>query len=342
MRSPRPGFSARAQVAPWLVFLVGVSACSTTHRTPAHEPAPTPAPSTTPDVTPTAPRDAAADADPWQGASLLDRARARVGASVAVAWPGAGGFNDVTAWAGVSRTPSSRPTDRVIAWYRERDENSGGSAREYPVGPFAPTALATLDVNGDGRVELLAFGERAPVQDGAGGSVMVFDLAAERDQAEHLASASAALDGAHSVDEVRARLPLSNGLALADLASATALSVLGRLSFSSPAQLRAVMVPAGTELCTVATSNGRTTQRQCRRLTARTPDATLLRDLRGPIENAFALGVLTLSCEANARGETCTAQHAAGGQRVDFSFTGTGAARRLARVTSTEDLNAGE
>jgi hypothetical protein len=336
-------FSVVAAAAPWLSLLTSVSACSGSRAPDAAAPAAAVAPAggeRAADVPAAA--DAADPSGGWAGAPLLDRARARVGASVAVVWPGAGGFDDVVAFAGVSRRAHARAQDRVVSWFREGDVAPPPDAREYPVGPFAPTALATLDVNGDGRAELLAFGEGAGVQGGAAGSVLVFDLPPERDQALHLIAASAALDGARDVDQARARLPLSRGLGLDDIGTSSVVSLLGRLSFATAAQLRAVLAPGGVDVCALSASRGRTIGRQCRRLTGRATDAVLLRDVRQEIENAFADSVLDFTCESTARGDVCRARHAAGGQLQEFTFSGVGAARRLARVQSTDFPDAGE
>jgi hypothetical protein len=338
MRTHRRSFSVAAAV-PWLAFLTSVSACSGSRAPDATAPTPV-----------VAPADAGAPASPdggdpsggWRGAPLLDRARARVGASVAAAWPGAGGFDDVIAYAGVSRRAGAREQDRVVSWYREGDAAPPPNAREYPVGPFAPTALATLDVNGDGRADLLAFGDGAPVHDGAAGSALAFDLPPERDQAIRLAAASAALDGARDVDQARARLPLARGLAPEDVGTSTALSLLGRLTFASAAQVRALLAPGGVEVCDLSQPRGRAASRRCRRLTARATDDALLRDVRREVEDAFADSVLQFTCESTARGDVCRAQHAAGGQLQEFVFRGAGPARRLARVQSTDFPDAGE
>ncbi|MFO0602486.1 MAG: hypothetical protein U0324_04890 [Polyangiales bacterium] len=337
-------FSILAAFAPCLCALAGVSACSGSRAPDAATPAVTTPTGgeRVPDAATSADVAVAADGDGWAGAPLLDRARARVGASVAVAWPGAGGFDDVIAYAGVSRRPGSRPQDRVVSWYREGGASPAPTDNEYPVGPFAPTALAALDVNADGRADLLAFGDGAPVQDGVTGTVLAFELPPDRDQPLPLTALSAALDGAHDPDQVRARLPVTRGLAVDDIGTSTALSLLGRLSFSSPAQLRAAMASGGVEVCDLTASGGRVTARRCRRLTERTADAVLLRDVRAEIENAFTNSVLTFTCGAGAGGDVCTVQHAAGGQRQEFAFAGAGAARRLARVHSTDFPDAGE
>jgi hypothetical protein len=119
-------------------------------------------------------------------------------------------------------------------------------------------------------------------------------------------------------------------------------SLLGRLSFATAAQLRAVLAPGGVDVCALSASRGRTIGRQCRRLTGRATDAVLLRDVRQEIENAFADSVLDFTCESTARGDVCRARHAAGGQLQEFTFSGVGAARRLARVQSTDFPDAGE
>lgn len=320
---------------------MSVSACTGARASrPRDEPMPAAAPA---DSGTSASRDGGvADADPWQGASLIDRARARVGASSAVAWPGAGGFDDAVAFAGVSRVSASGAQNRVVSWYRQSEPEPTATAREYPVGSFAPTALDTLDVDGDGRPELLAFGDGATVQDGVTGTVLLFDLPAGRDQALKRIAESAALDGARDVAQVRARLPLSNGLAIADIGASSTLSVLGRLAFSSPAQLRAALAAGGAEVCAISREHGRTVGRQCHRLTTRATDAALRSEVRQRIENAFTESVLTFTCDTSARGETCHAQHAAGGQLDEFTFTGAGPARRLARVDTTDNLDAGE
>ena len=64
--------------------------------------------------------------------------------------------------------------------------------------------------------------------------------------------------------------------------------------------------------------------------------------MRHRIENAFSESVLSLTCDASPRGEACHAQHGAGGQLDEFTFTGAGPARRLARVDTTDNLDAGE
>lgn len=298
-----------------------------------------PAASSVPDVVEVA--DVVATAEPVPE-TLVDRANARLGrrgtATLAVEWPGAGGFDDVLALdAMVLSTPNDARRMHGLAWLRLGGEVTGdGAPMAFPIENNEVDSLATLDLNGDGRHELLVFlrrGDLAPA-----GSVAAFDLPAGRGQPLLMGRESAVLDGAHSLDDVRARMPVTRGVTPADITEqATLTSVLGRMAFATQAQLAAVS-SARFEVCRVEYDHHRSRAMppRCRRVPLATlPAVRFTHDVARLLEGALdPMTVMGWECPSRPSGDCRSVR--SGGYITDFTFEGTGAQRRLRRITETD------
>ncbi|MEZ4408588.1 MAG: hypothetical protein R3A52_19245 [Polyangiales bacterium] len=270
-------------------------------------------------------------------ASLVELASARVaGGSVMAAspWPGAAGFDDVVAVAGVTSADPTGRAERVVTWFRRSERGAISRQRNYPLPNDAEvSSLISVDVTGDGHPELIAFLTRGTVT--TSNTLQVFALPADGSgQPLALSRESAALDGAHAEAEVAARLPLSRGLSVDDVATSTTASLVGRLSYASPEQWGALASAAGIERCTDGAGNGG--RRRCTRSTpAQVARPATHEPLRGALEDALEpLSLMTFECsdEAPVR---CAAGRVGGHQTV-VEFDGAGPTRRLRRIIEVD------
>jgi hypothetical protein len=277
-------------------------------------------PPVTPDPQPTPPEPAKPSAEQHlPGYSIL----------ASTPWPGASGFDDVLAV--IAQPPGvSNPTQRVLTWYRTSDTAPAPRSHEYPLGPVEVTSLVAFDVNGDGRNELVVF-----ARDGAhvAKTLEVFELPPDRYQPLDLTREAAALDGAGDAEAVRKLLPLTRGLPKDDIASATPTALIGRASFASLEQFRALIGPKGLELCNDVAQNYQNSQRKCRRLGAKQITAKIFdTDIKHLFENALeSTLILAFECGDNS----CIVGQPSGYEK-QFEFSGTGAARRLTRIIEVD------
>lgn len=256
------------------------------------------------------------------------------GAVMAVApWPGAAGFDDVVAVAGTTSPGPSGRAERVFTWFRQSEAGPISSQRNYPLPhEIAVSSLAALDVTGDGRPEALAFFERGTVTTSE--TVQVFALPPGGGvQALALARETAALDGARTIDAVAARLPLSRGLSPEDIGDTTTTSLLGRLSYATPAQWSALVSAAGVERCTSGAGHG---GRRCVRYTAAQVARPAVHEpLRQALETALEpLSLMSIDCR-DAGPARCSIGRV-GGHQTEVEFDGAGPTRRLRRVTEVD------
>lgn len=262
-------------------------------------------------------------------ADPLEVVRVRHAMRVAARWPGAGGFSDVIA---LARAGTDAARGGALTWVRE-GESALVDARSFPLSATRVTALAPLDVGGEPGDELLVFGEAL---EDLSTSVAVFSLPAGRDQPLDDGARSAALDGAHTLDEVRARLPLERTRTEAERAAQSATAFLGQLVFASAADLRAALAPSGLVVCRVrAPQGGRRTER-CRTFAGRAlTDAVIEREAREALRHMYSMmTTMSYSCAAED-GERCTAS-ISGGTEVTAHTANRGAERRLAKITHVD------
>lgn len=240
-------------------------------------------------------------------------------------WPGAGGFDDVV---GVVARPlgGSNPRLRVFTWYRKSEVGPAPTERAFPLGEIEPTAVAAIDVTGDGRNELVVFVSR-------GGEVSstleIFELPPGLTQPLMLMRETAALDGAKTEQDVKRLLPLGRGLPKPEIATASLTALVGRASFATAAQFRELIGPQGLQICDDVAENYENARRTCRRLRARQiTDAELARTITPLLESGLApMSSMGYECDA----KTCRV-HQSGGYGKVFEFRGAGARRRLARI----------
>lgn len=238
-------------------------------------------------------------------------------------WPGAGGFDDVI---GVVARPigASDRKLRVFTWFRRSEAGPAPEDRAFPLGEIEPTAVAAIDVTGDGRRELAVFASR-------GGEVSktleIFDLPPGLAQPLILMRETAALDGARTEQDVNALLPLGRGLLKNDIATASLTAIVGRASFATAKQFRALVGPQGLQLCDLVAENYENPRRSCRRV--RVTDKAFERDIQPLFENALTpMASMGYACDARS----CRVDQS-GGYGKEFEFRGTGARRTLARIT---------
>jgi hypothetical protein len=270
-------------------------------------------------ATPAASVDAGVSVDP------VEAARARFGATHAVRWPTAAGFDDVIALV----RPDTRGGNRSYTWVRA-GATALVEARSFPLSATTVSAIAAMDVGGESGEESIVFGEGLSA---FATTVAVFSLPPGREQPMDDGARSAALDGARTLDDVRARLPLERPRTEAERSSASHTAMLGQLAFAAVAELRAIVAAAGLEVCRVSAPQGRRRSQRCRTYAGRTlTDRVLEAELRQQARAMFdQLTTLTFQCVA-AEEQRCTAGRS-GGTELTFSITGAGAARRVAKVT---------
>lgn len=249
-------------------------------------------------------------------------------------WPGAAGFDDVVAVAGVTSAEPTGRAERVLTWFRRSERGAISRQRNYPLPNDAEvSSIASVDVTGDGHPELVVFLSRGQVTTST--TLQVFALpSGGSEQPLALSRETAALDGARSEAEVAARLPLSRGLSVDDVAGSTTTSLVGRLSYASPEQWRALAAPAGIERCTDGAGNGG--RRRCERV----PPSEVARPathepLRRALEDALEpLSLMTFECGESAP-VRCAAGRVGGHQTV-IEFDGAGPTRRLRRIIEVD------
>lgn len=263
---------------------------------------------------------AAAPVDP------VEAARVRHGMTAAARWPGAAGLSDVI---GLARSGTAAAPSGSLTWTRE-GEAALVEARAYPLSSTSVTAMSALDVGGDPGDELLVFG--AALNELAT-SVAVFSLPAGRDQPLADGARSAALDGARTLDEARARLPLERTRTPAERAAQSATAFLGQLVFAPVADLRAALSARGLVVCRVRAPQGRRRSERCRTFAGRAlTDAVIEREGREALRHMYStMTTMSYSCAAED-GETCTAV-ISGGTELVAQTANRGAERRLAKIT---------
>ncbi len=241
-------------------------------------------------------------------------------------WPGAGGFDDVV---GVVARPigGNNPRLRVFTWYRKSETGAAPADRAFPLGELEPIAVTAIDVTGDGRKELVVFANR-------GGEVSstleIFELPPGRDQPLILMRETAALDGAKTEQDVTRLLPLGRGLPKPEIAIASLTALVGRASFASLPQFRALLGPQGLQLCDVVAENYQNPRRTCRRV--RITNAVFEREIQPLFENALTpIASMGYACDA----ASCRVDQSGGYGKV-FEFRGKGASRRLVRITRVD------
>jgi hypothetical protein len=256
----------------------------------------------------------------------VEAARVRHGMTAAARWPGAGGLDAVIA---LARSGSAGAPVGALTWARD-GESALVEARSYPLSSTSVTALSALDVGGDPGDELLVFG--AALNEFST-SVAVFSLPAGREQPLHDGARSAALDGARSLEEVRARLPLERTRTEAERAAQTATAFLGQLVFAPVSDLRAALGASGLIVCRVRAPQGRRRTERCRTFAGRAlTDAVIEREGREALRHMYStMTTMSYSCAAED-GESCTAL-ISGGTEVTAHTADRGAARRLAKIT---------
>jgi hypothetical protein len=253
--------------------------------------------------------------------------RERFGATHAARWPGAAGFDDVTAM--VRRDARGSGS---LTWVREGD-SSLVDERSFPLGDAAVEGIASIDLGGDPGEELVVFGARF---EPFASSVAVFSLPSQRAQPIDDGARGAALDGARSLDEVRARLPLERPRTEAEQRALTLTALLGQLCFAPVDALRSMIDARGLALCVVRAPQDRPRRERCRTLSGRAlSDAAIERELRTSLRSMFdAMTTLNFSCSTSPE-QQCTASRS-GGTEITATIVGDGATRRIAKVTHVD------
>lgn len=256
----------------------------------------------------------------------VEAARSRFSATLAARWPTAAGFDDVIA---LVRPDNRGNNNRSFTWIRA-GETSLVEPRSFPLTATSVSAIATMNIDGEAGDEALVFGEGL---DQFSTSVAVFSLPPGRDQPMDDGARSAALDGAHTLDEARARLPLERARTEAERSSASDTALLGQLAFAAAAELRTIVGPRGLQVCRVSAPQGRRRTQQCATYAGRTlTDRVLENELRQGARTLFdQLTTMTFECGPSPEPH-CTAGRS-GGTELTFSINGAGAARRITKIT---------
>jgi hypothetical protein len=253
--------------------------------------------------------------------------RERFGATHTTRWPGAAGFDDVTAM--VRRDARGSAS---LTWVREEDALLVDE-RSFPLGDTAIEGIASIDLGGDPGEELVVFGARF---EPFASSVAVFSLPSQRAQPIDDGARGAALDGARSLDDVRARLPLERPRTEAEQRAVTLTALLGQLCFAPVDALRSMIDPRGLVLCVVRAPQDRPRRERCRTLSDRAlSDAVIERELRMSLRSMFdAMTTLSFSCSTSPE-QQCTASRS-GGTEISVTIVGDGATRRISKVTHVD------
>ncbi|MBL8679207.1 MAG: hypothetical protein JNK05_08585 [Myxococcales bacterium] len=255
----------------------------------------------------------------------VEAARSRFSAAHAARWPTAGGFDYVIALL----RPEPRGTNQSYTWVRAA-ETSLVEARSFPLNATSVSGISAMDLGGEPGEESLVFGEGL---NQFSTTVAVFSLPPGRDQPMDDGARSAALDGAHTLDEARARLPFERARTDAERSAMSNTAMLGQLVFAAPAELRAMVAPRGLEACRVSAPQGQRRTQRCRTYAGRAlTDRVLESELRQQARTLFdQLTTMTFQC-ATAPEQSCTAGRS-GGTELTFFIAGAGAARRITKVT---------
>lgn len=263
--------------------------------------------------------DASAPSDP------VAAAQSQFAMTAAARWPGAaGGAGSIIA---LARAGS-------LTWVRE-GESALVEARSYPISAQSVRALAAIDVGGDAGDEVVVFGESI---DEFGSSAAVFSLPAPRDQPLHDGARSAALDGTHSADEARSRLPLDRARTPEERAAMSNTAMLGQLVFASNAELTAALSSRGVQVCEVQAPQGGRRRERCQRYAGRTlTERVLQSQVRERLRAVFdSMTTLGYQC-ASAPEPRCEAQRA-GGNEIHVFIEGAGADRRIQKITAIDHM----
>jgi hypothetical protein len=258
-------------------------------------------------------------------------AQRRFSMAAAARWPGAGGFADVIA---LARAVNAQRTGGSLTWVHE-GERTLVDARSYPINASSVRALAVLDVGGDPGDELVVFGDSV---EEFGSSAGVFSLPAQREQPLHDGARSAALDGARSLDEARARLPLERARTPEERAAMSNTALLGQLSLAATAELMAAISPRGLQVCAVEAPQGQRRRERCQRYAGRAlTERVVQSQLRDRLRAMFdSMTTMTFQCVTGAE-QRCEAQRS-GGYEIHVFIEGTAADRRISKITSIDHM----
>jgi hypothetical protein len=226
---------------------------------------------------------------------------------------------------------------------------SGAYGREgvYAMGPgehvavpigrlYGHTSAAWLDLDGDGAPELVCWDDGAPT---------VYGL--YKGQMVPRPRLTALLQGARTLDAVRARIPVLTGY-VAPAPGVAARDVLLSLRYASDAQIRALMAPKGVRICFVRTGNATAHQRKCHTLyPSKVGESQLNEELRAlnavqefegePFDvqgyRAPEWAAMPPDCVVHADSTSCQANLGGPGY-LDWELTGAGATLRLTGIDS--------
>jgi len=245
-------------------------------------------------------------------------------------WTRALGSEDVLAVLVTENRPGA-PV-RSLSWFRASESGEVYPGRSHPVSQSGPVRLESIDLDGDGSNELLLFGDEPAVF----GSIDVFRLIADRDQPLAIGPAAAAIDGATTLAEVRARLPLTAPLDETTLAAASTAAIVGRLALASVSDLRAMTSMKGVELCVSVGVNFEGYQTSCRTVAGRKLTDSVLKD---EVQDALLRSldptmIMGFECSKEKRA-SCTAG-LSGATSVTIELEGEGATRRVVKITRSD------